>query len=195
MHQRMWRSLSLSLFLLLSQPPSPPPPPPPPPPRCGQVHMHPVIIKVIFSRGPNPCLWAWACVTGPWPSTHRTLTLSTTPKKTPASATLRVVGSLQLLCSHLRKELTFVIFGSCVMTSSETAEVFRLSFHLSSCQNPPPKKNKELFLESTDLEKKRKINTQTLNPKKLQNLPFRSVLFIYCRHPGEQVFYVSPAEL
>ena len=25
-------------------------------------------------------------------------------------------------------------FGSCVMTPSETAEVFRVSFHLSSCQ-------------------------------------------------------------
>lgn len=47
------------------------------------------------------------------------------------------VARLQLLCFcyHLRKEKTFVIFGRCVMTSSETAKMFRVSFDLSSCQN------------------------------------------------------------
>lgn len=56
MHQRMWLSPSPQSSLLPSS-------------LCGQVHMNPVIIKVIFSRGPNPCLWAWACVTRPWLST------------------------------------------------------------------------------------------------------------------------------
>lgn len=81
MHQRMWLS---PFSLLLSQFSSPPSLS-----LCGQVHMHPVIIKVIFSRGLNPCLWPWACVTGPWLSTHRTLTLYTTPEKISISAVVR----------------------------------------------------------------------------------------------------------
>ena len=56
---------SLPLFLLLSQALSAPPPPPPSP-VVGRSICNPVIIKVIFSRGPNPCFYGHKCVTGPW---------------------------------------------------------------------------------------------------------------------------------